>query len=96
MEWVERNEFLLVSVSYVDTLIIFRKTLNYMVDEEWKKLCNVNMWTRLALSWRASISTLPSTPFATMSEANVAGPTNTSKRLADLRGLMKKDPKVDA
>ncbi|KIM33916.1 hypothetical protein M408DRAFT_87603 [Serendipita vermifera MAFF 305830] len=31
-----------------------------------------------------------------MSEAKAANPTNTSKRLADLRGLMKKEPKVDA
>lgn len=58
------------------------------------------MWTRLAVStWSIS---LPSTSnifkrgFAIMSEGKLAGPTNTSKRLADLRTLMNKNPKVDA
>jgi hypothetical protein len=59
----------------------------------------VDMWMRLAASWRISFSSTSLVfrrSFTIMGGANVAGPTDTSSRLAALRELMNKDPKVDA
>ena len=53
------------------------------------------MW-RLAIASFSSTSIVFRRSFTIMSGTNVAGSTDTSHRLAALRELMNKDPKVDA